>query len=118
MDQHNTPSSTLQGVRGATNSRLSTLQHREIRDASAESELIPAYLTPSFPHLLINITILKPSVKEVLRQFGAKRIILSLRRSQPKREEPILSSLLRFWVLEKPAYFSSTIFLVCTKSPA
>jgi len=66
MDQHNIPSSMLQEIRGATNSPRSTLQHREIRDGSEESELISACLTPSFPHLLVNITILKPSVKEVL----------------------------------------------------
>jgi len=41
-------------------------QHREIRDDGAESELISACLTPSFPHLHTNIVTQKPSVKEVL----------------------------------------------------
>ena len=66
MDQHNTPSSMLQEIRGATNSPRSTLQHREIRDGSAESELISACLTPSFPQLHTNIAPQSTSVKEVL----------------------------------------------------
>jgi len=52
----------------------------KIKDDGAESELISACLTPSFPHLLINITILKPSVKEVLGVIWPQA--LCLRRGQ------------------------------------
>jgi len=91
MDQHNTPSSTLQEIRGATNSPRSTLQHREIRDGSAEDALVSIPSRSPFPQPHTNIAIQKTSVKEVLEPILAETP--SLRRNQQKREEPILSSL-------------------------
>jgi len=116
MDQHNTPSSMLQEIRGATNSRRSTLQHRKIRDGGAESETKFHLLNTIFP-----TSTHQYNHPEALRQgsFTGNLALSPLSPEEPdkKGRSPLSPPFVGSGCL-MPAYFITTIFLVCTKPPA